>query len=74
MLGEFQQVDTLDLMKLIEQSKLNLSKHSTLLMNQWNIVKKTDLKEEVTIKIIIQLVKHLNKNLKNSGLMPKTKS
>ena len=43
-------------------------------MNLASIKKKIDLKAEVTINSTTQLEKHLNKSLKSSGLMPKTKS
>tara|TARA_B110000285_G_scaffold59101_1_gene67789 strand:- start:1375 stop:1638 length:264 start_codon:yes stop_codon:yes gene_type:complete len=71
---EYLQVDTVVLMKTTDLYSNSRSRLSILRMNLANIERKTDLKAEVIINSTTQLVKHLNKSLKSSGLMPKTKS
>jgi len=43
-------------------------------MNQQYITVKIDLRENPTINSIIQLVKHMNKNLSSSGSKPRIKN
>jgi hypothetical protein len=71
---EYLQVDTVVLMKTTDLYSNSRSRLSILRMNLANIERKTDLKAEVIINSTTQLEKHLNKSLKSSGLMPKTKS
>jgi hypothetical protein len=71
---EYLLVDTVVLMKTTDLYSNSRSRLSILRMNLANIERRTDLKAEVIINSTTQLEKHLNKSLKNSGLMPKTKS
>jgi hypothetical protein len=71
---EYLLVDTVVLMKTTDLYSNSRSRLSILRMNLANIERRTDLKAEVIINSTTQLEKHLNKSLKSSGLMPKTKS